>query len=417
MKEFLLILIAIPAISMQCLSGDDSAVTNEPGARIALFKGQQQFTLNMLRQLESALPEDNVFFSPYSVYNALLLAYFASANQTEASIKETLALPPGSSKVDTMRAYGVEKYFQEMRSVNGSESYELSSANRLFVSPKQEVRDCMKTLFNNEIEETDFQANPAAAVEKINSWVAEKTKNQIKDLLNEGNINGNTQLVLANAAYFKGIWKSKFSLESTRKELFYQTSAKNFFVTMMRQKSTFNHMTSEKLGAHVLEMPYKGDDVSLFIILTPFPTARVSHMLKRLTVENFQEIVSLDAMIPRPVEVAIPKFTIEQEVELTPVLESMGIGDLFKPTGDLSSLTGKPGVSLDAAIHKAKITLDEQGTTAAAATAIFNFRSSRPLDPAKFLCNHPFVYFIFDKVSQTVLFAGVFKKPPTQPSQ
>lgn len=412
MHELLLLLIAVPAITAQCLSGDDSATLADHNSRLALFKGEQQFTLNMLKKINEMHPTENVFFSPFSVYNALLLAYFSSSNHTEQSIKNTLGLSLDESKLNTMRAYGVEKFFQDMRTVNGSESYELMSANKLFVSPKQNVRECMKDLFQDELDVTDFETDPKAAVTKINKWVAEKTKNNVKDLLNEGSLSASTQLVLANAAYFKGIWKTKFLPEATRKEVFYITNSQNALITMMRQKSTFNHQTSEKLGAHILEMPYKGEDVSLFILLPPFLGSGVPHILKRLTLENFQEILSLDAMIPRPVEVAIPKFSIEQELEMTPVLEAMGIGDLFKPTADLSALTGQPGLSLDAAIHKAKITLDEQGTTAAAATALFNFRSSRPLDPAKFICNHPFIYFIYDRVSQTVLFAGVLNNPP-----
>ena len=90
----------------------------------------------------------------------------------------------------------------------------------------------------------------------------------------------------------------------------------------------------------------------------------------------------------------------------------MNVGDLFTSSADLSGLTGSAGLKLDDAIHKAKITLDEEGTTASAATAIFNFRSSRPLDPVRFTCNHPFVYIIFDKINKTILFSGVYNKPP-----
>lgn len=93
MKELFLILIAVPAISMQCLSEDDAAVNTNHHSRNQLYRGQQLFTLNMLKQVNEMQPTENVFFSPFSVYNALLLAYFASANQTEASLKKTLALP------------------------------------------------------------------------------------------------------------------------------------------------------------------------------------------------------------------------------------------------------------------------------------------------------------------------------------
>lgn len=90
----------------------------------------------------------------------------------------------------------------------------------------------------------------------------------------------------------------------------------------------------------------------------------------------------------------------------------MDIGELFTSSADLSGLTGSPELKLDDVVHKAKITLDEEGTTASAATAIFNFRSSRPLDPAKFICNHPFVYILYDKKTSTLLFTGIYNRPP-----
>lgn len=89
----------------------------------------------------------------------------------------------------------------------------------------------------------------------------------------------------------------------------------------------------------------------------------------------------------------------------------MGIGDLFRNSSDLSALTGGHEVSFNDAIHKAKISIDEDGTVAAAVSAILTFRSSRPLDPIKFICSHPFIYFLFDHVSQTILFIGVYSSP------
>uniref|UniRef100_A0A224XD42 Putative serine proteinase inhibitor n=1 Tax=Panstrongylus lignarius TaxID=156445 RepID=A0A224XD42_9HEMI len=416
MYQLLFMLIVLPAFSLQqCLTPDDSKITTDPNARLALYKGEQQFALSLLQTINGLMPAENIFFSPFSVYNAMLLAYFSASNHTEAALKKALFIPEPQDKLSTMQAYRLEKYFQKMRAYNGSASYELSSANRLFVSPQQSVRECMKLLFDDEITVTDFAKDPAAATEQINKWVAEQTKNQIKDLLHEGQLTTVTQLLLANAAYFKGLWKNKFQPESTRKEVFYISGSQNAFVTMMRQKSTFNHLVSEKLGAHILELPYKGEDVSMYILLPPFASPNgITNILKRLTLDKFQEVASEGFMVPRAVDVSVPKFTIEKELEMTPILESLGVGDVFKPTSDLSGLTGKPGLSLDECVHKAKIMVDEDGTTAAAATAVFNFRSSRPLDPARFICNHPFVYLIFDKVSQTILFTGIFNKPPQQ---
>nr|ATU82492.1 venom serpin 2 [Lethocerus distinctifemur] len=413
MERLLFLFLALPALStQQCLTVDDSRINQDPNARLALYKGQQQFSLNLLREINSKQRTENIFFSPLSVYNAMLLAYFVAANHTEAQIKKALYLPDSQDKLSIMQAYGLEKYYQKMRNYNSSPSYELSSANRLFVSPEQHIRECMEDLFEDELSRTNFAADPEKATQEINKWVEDQTRNQIKDLLKEGLLTKDTQLVMVNAAYFKGVWKSRFPAEATKKEIFYISNSKNAFVTMMRQKSTFNLLVSEKLGAHVLELPYKGDEVSMLIFIAPFASPNgTSNILRRLTPDVFQNITEQGALIARPVDVSIPKFTFEKELRMVETLEHIGIGDLFQQTADLSALTGKPGLKLDEAIHKAKIKVDEEGTTAAAATAVFNFRSSRPLDPARFICNHPFIYMLFDKVSKTILFAGVFNKP------
>jgi len=90
----------------------------------------------------------------------------------------------------------------------------------------------------------------------------------------------------------------------------------------------------------------------------------------------------------------------------------MGIGNVFKGKVDLSALTGNANdVTIDDAVHKAKISVDEEGTIAAAATSFLMSRSSRPVEPFKFRCNHPFIYFMFDKVTGSVLFMGVYNSP------
>lgn len=403
--------VMLPNLStQQCFSPDDTKVQNSPNTRQELFTGEQAFSLAMLREAVAVNPTGNVFFSPYSVYNALLLAYFGAANHTEQALKAALRIPETQNKISTMQAYRFEKYSQSLREINGSESYELRSANKLFLAKRLKLRDCIAHLFEDDIQPLDFVADPEAARQNINNWVEIQTKRQIQDLIPQDKITPNTELVLANAAYFKGLWQSQFLPEHTHKEVFYVSHSKLALVDMMKQKGTFNHIVSERLGAHVLELPYKGNTVSMFIILPPnAKTNGIESVIKQLSVESLQEIVEDD--LPRAVEVSIPKFTVEQTIELTPILGRLGVGDLFQSTSDLTGFTGEDGLHLDEAVHKAKIAVDEQGTVAAAASAIFSFRSSRPLTPARFIANHPFVYFLFDKTSQTIQFMGVYRSP------
>lgn len=171
-------------------------------------------------------------------------------------------------------------------------------------------------------------------------------------------------------------------------------------------------VTSEKLKSHILELPYKGDSVSMIIILPRFESNAIDKLIDILAEESIESLIDFDALYPRQVEVEIPKFSVENSIDLRPVFTVLGLSEIFSPEADFSTLSEKTkSVHFTDAIHKAKIEVDEEGTVAAAATAIFTFRSSRPLDPTRFIANHPFVYFIYDKISQNILFMGVYKVP------
>lgn len=413
--------------SSQCIKNSNNLLPLESRMldQQALPNAQRSFSAEMLRQLgrrenaDDSTPGPNLFFSPYSTYMALLLAYFGSSGTTEDMLQKGLHLQ-NIPKDKIMEAYQMERFFQGTRAMNGSTSYELSSANRLYFRENQELRQCVQDLFKDEIQRLNFLKRPEECRTIINSWVSQQTKNRINDLIPAGSITPATNVVLVNAGYFKGLWQSQFLPERTKKAVFYMSSTKQTLVDMMRQKGNFNHAVSHRLGAHLLELPYKGGDVSMVILLPPYlnePDGGLQHLLNRLTPEALKEAMEPGSMATRSVEVAIPKFTIEHSLELQPVLEKMGLGDIFSPAADFSGFTepnenNSTGIWLDGAVHKARLEIDEKGSVAAAATALFSFRSSRPLEPEQFECNHPFVYLIVDKLGGgTILFAGIYRNP------
>lgn len=412
MRKFLLLIFPAVVLS-QCISEDDKKATTDPAARIALYKGQQRFSIDLLKILNDHHKNQNVFFSPHSIYQSLLLAYITAGNDTEKAIQKALYLPETQSKIATIQSYGLEKYIQNMRQLNGSTDYEFNTCNKMFLAKDVSARECMTKLLKEELELVDFKQDPATARNLINTWVEKTTKRHIKDLLSPDAVHENTKLILANAAYFKGLWKSRFLPENTKKNsLFYVSSSDIKIVDLMAQKGTFNHMVSERLKAHILELPYKGDDISMIIILPRFENNAVDKLIKQLSEDSLQDIIDFDALYPRPVEIELPKFTIEQTLDLKPAFTRLGLSEIFEDTADFSTLTGEmEDIHFTDAIHKAKVEVDENGTVAAAATAIFTFRSSRPLDPTRFVANHPFVYFIYDKESQNILFMGVYRVP------
>jgi len=132
-------------------------------------------------------------------------------------------------------------------------------------------------------------------------------------------------------------------------------------------------------------------------------------VLNNLSPEALHE--ALQDGFEREVQLKIPKFSTEKSIELLPVLKRMQIGDLFESSSNLAGFSNTTKLHLDDAIQKAKITVDEEGSTAAAATSLFSFRSSRPAEPAIFICNHPFLYLIYDQNSRAILFAGIYRGP------
>lgn len=236
------------------------------------------------------------------------------------------------------------------------------------------------------------------------------TDNQIKDIIGPGDLSSGTKAVLANAAYFKGSWASQFDADNTKDEIFY-TPTNQTFVPMMNKKGNFNHGTNEILGAHVLELPYLGDgtEISYFAFLPPFAMPNgLENLLSKLNLKTFE--AAINDVSAREVDVKMPKFAFEKSLKLVPLLEQMGVGDVFQSSANFSAFSDDT-ILFDDATHKAKIEVNEEGSTAAAATVLFSFRSARPVDPAQFHCNHPFLFIIYDHRAKAILFTGIYRGP------
>lgn len=415
----------------QCLTGEDNPVMMNPRSKTMLDEGRYEFAIDALKKTAEIQTSDNIFFSPDSIHSALTLAYFGARGNTETSLKKALHIPDDLSKIDVMRYYAFEKSIKQKKEDNGSANYEYKSANRLWVTNARKLRDCMLDLFNDQLVKVDFKSNPMAVRKTINDWVSNTTKGHIRDLLPEDSITEDTDLVLANAVYFKGLWQSRFDPANSKRDIFYTPGSQNSVITFMRQKKTFNHVVSEELGAHILELPYKGQEISMFVLLPPFAAARflndganrtqgdggIRNVLQRISTEagaTELRILLDDGMPSRQVEVSLPRFELERELPLVPLLRSLGAGDLVIPgVADLADFLadGEKSLHLGDAVHRAKIEVTEEGTTAAAATALFSFRSSRPSEPAVFNANHPFIYFIYDKPTHSILFCGIYRTP------
>ncbi|XP_071649029.1 serine protease inhibitor 88Ea isoform X1 [Temnothorax longispinosus] len=430
------LLSAISMISAQCLTGDDVPSVMDPTSRVSLTDARFDFALDSLKKTALIESKDNIFFSPHSIHQALSLAYFGARGTTEESLKQALHIPNELSKVDVQRYYAIERSLNQMRSqMNGSaDSYDYKIANRFWITNSKRLRECMLDFFGDQLQVTDFSTNPTEVRNQINNWVSNMTKGHIRDLLPPSSIAEDTDLVLVNAVYFKGLWANRFDPKNSKRDIFYASGTQNSVTTFMRQKGNFNHAVSEELGAYILELPYKGNEISMFVLLPPFSTARsvqnpsnepqdgIRQLVERLATEKgsreLRELLD-DGLPPREVEVSLPRFEFERELPISQLLHALGAGELVTlNVADLRGFVadGEQTLHLGDAVHRARIEVTEEGTTAAAATAIFTFRSSRPTEPAIFNANHPFVYLIYNKADHTILFTGIFRSPGTAQS-
>ncbi|XP_069336340.1 antithrombin-III isoform X4 [Eulemur rufifrons] len=244
----------------------------------------------------------------------------------------------------------------------------------------------------------------------INEWVSNKTEGRITDVIPAGAIDELTLLVLVNTIYFKGLWKSKFSPENTREELFYKADGETCPASMMYQESKFRYRRVAE-GTQVLELPFKGDDITMVLVL-PKPEKSLAKVEQELTPEVLQEW--LDELEEVMLVVHMPRFRIEDGFSLKERLQDMGLVDLFSP--EKSKLPGivaegRTDLYVSDAFHKAFLEVNEEGSEAAASSVVLI--AGRSLNPNRvtFKANRPFLVFIREVPLNTIIFMGRVANP------
>ena len=264
--------------------------------------------------------------------------------------------------------------------------------------------------FASALFEADFAGAPKKACRAINRWVSDKTRGRIRELVSPGNFNVLTRLVLANAIYFSGKWRSPFDEHKTSPSTFHWRSGESHItqkvtVPMMKQEAIFGYAELE--GFQELEMPYVGSRLSMVIFL-PATTDGWIEFEKRMSAQDLSRWIQ--ALRSESVDVQIPKLQFESSFELTEILEKIGMGDAFTPElADFSGMTLEKPFGISKVIHKAMVEVDEAGTQAAAVTATV-LCLDLTLTPV-FMANHPFIFVIRDVSSDAILFMGRVLNP------
>ena len=367
-----------------------------------------RFALDFYRQISNH--DGSIFFSPLSVYTAFSMLYEGAVGETAGQMQRGFGFEPNDNLRHNVTA-------ALMTSLNQQDQHAtLTLANSLWFAnwfkPYDSYIDVINGTYMADIDSVDFsETNREKTVKLINGWAANKTHGKIPTILQPTDVRDETSSVLLNAIYFKGSWETQFKPERTAKGNFW-TGTQNVTVDYMHMKNRFGY--SEYDEVQVLRMPYKGDRLSMAIIL-PSDKGGLDQLMNSVTAE--QIATWLEGMRGNvEVTIQIPKFEIKTNYELNQPLVSMGVKDIFDATAsDLSGMVKlKPDQKLwaDKAIQSAYVKVNEEGTEAAAVTAILiSIRESIPPPPLLFIADHPFLFLIQDNESGTILFMGRMSDP------
>lgn len=368
------------------------------------------FALDLLRTLSQANPTGNIFVSPLSISSALAMVYLGAKGDTAAQMAQALSFRPGQ---------GVHSDFQTLNDhINApSASYILRLANRLYGEHTSnflsEFIESTRKHYQADLQSLDFINAPEECRAEINSWVEEQTENKIKELLKQGTVSSMTRLALVNAIYFKGNWMNKFDAANTKEMPFHIKSNETKPAQMMYQMKKLYYNYIPDLGLQILGLPYVDEELCMYILLpedTRAGSEGVHKIENTLTQVNIDEWTDPGNMESVDVHVHLPKFKMEEDYQLNEPLGKMGMSDVFcSAKADLSGMNGEGGLFLSTVAHKAFVEVNEEGTEAAAATAgIVSFCMFRE---EHFTADHPFLFFIKHKATNSILFFGRFMSP------
>ncbi len=393
--RILAIVLICSATSITALAEDGQT---DPGHRTL---DNTAFTVNLYSKLAEA--DGNIFFSPYSISSAMAMAYVGSRENTAAEIARALAfelspeeLPPAFKELNTAVQASARKG-----------GHELTIANGLCITGGGDaMRDDYIAVLRDYFEAELF----TGGVDAINAWVRDKTEGKIEKILEQ--LSPNSFCVLLNAIYFKGSWASRFESRKSRFEPFQTLTGTAVRVPLMYQRGQFKLL--EKNDFQMLVMPYAGNTLSMVIIL-PRAADGLPSLEEMLSAQTLAEwLAEADQRRARSVDVYVPRFKLETSYDLVPPLQALGIKDAFR--GGVADFRGigltKGELWIGQVQHKAFLEVNEEGSEAAAATAVEVVRrSARPLEPPQFRADRPFLFLIREHATNSILFMGRLAEP------
>lgn len=399
-KTFLSYIFSLGGESETTFTADDEGVT--PEGVNAVEDANNEFALKMYKEIIKE-EKENIFISPYSISTALAIVYEGAREETAEEIVSVFGFPEG----DSVRRSAVASIYNRLNVEN--DNYEMKTANALWVQEDYNLlptfTGAVERFYGGLARNIDFGKDPEKAREIINSWVAEKTNDIIDELFPENSFSDLTRLVITNAIYFKGDWENEFDEEETTESDFHVSSDKTVQVPMMQKRDGEYRYYEDEL-VQVLEMPYKGEEVLMTVILPR--ENNLSAIENSVTLEKIKTF-GVKAY-KQEVDVYLPKFEFDTDYQLKNYLQTLGMTRSFSGDADFSGMNGDRSLFIGKVVHSAYIKVDEKGTEAAAATGVEMVELAMPEEKKQFKADHPFIFIIQEKTGN-ILFMGRVVNP------
>jgi serpin B len=378
-----------------------------------LAQDNTAFALMFYNQIRSK--ENNLIYSPFSLSLALSMALVGAQSSTEQAMIDALQMRlPAEAIYPATNALMLaieESQEQDLDEMEGSR-FQLNIANSIWgqadYSFKQAFLDTLALQYDAGIFAVDFRQNPESARLAINDWVAEETEQKIEDLIPPDAIDPLTRLVLANAIYFNGSWLYPFNENATAEAPFFTLDGTEISVDMMRLSGE-SFLYGQGDNYQAINLPYLSRD---FVMTVLVPTeGAFSDFEAQLDQDLLPEILA--ALTFTRVDLEMPKFDFELDLNANDILIALGMGEAFDPeVADFSGITDEEELMITDVLHKATITVDEEGTEAAAATAIIiGVTSAMPEEPISLVIDRPFLFMIRHVPTASILFMGRVVQP------
>ncbi|XP_049754418.1 alpha-1-antichymotrypsin-like [Elephas maximus indicus] len=383
--------------------------THEDNLKVA--SSNINFAFSLYKKLALNTPNENVIFSPISISVALAFVSLGANSTTLTEILEGLRF----NLTETPEAE-IHRGFQHLLSTfnQSSNELQLSMGNAMFVDENlkllEKFREKAQELYGAETFNVKFLDAISAAEKFINDYVKNKTRGKIVDLVHD--LNPQTVMIVVNYIFFKAQWQKTFDPRGTHESKFHVSANKSVEVPMMNIENLATpYFRDEELSCTVVELKYTGAASALFILPDEGKMEEVEATLSPETLRRWRE--SLTTRLIN--ELYVPKFSISGDYSLENILPQLGIREVFTSQADLSGITGAKNLMVSQVLHKAVIDVAENGTEAAAATAVQIILTSAMLEPLTIVrFNRPFLMTIFSSDTQSILFMGKVVNPKKQ---